>query len=291
MLTLNIIGAGKLGRTLARLWQQQNIFSIGSLCNRTVESAQAAREFIGGGQVVSDIGSMPDADCWLIATGDQNIPKVAVQLAEHLVTSNQNPPLVFHCSGALGAEILAPCKPAAIASAHPVHSFADPAKSVHTLAGSTVALEGDAGALTLLREAFAALDCELIELSAEQKTLYHAGSVFACNYFTALLDLSLQAFSAAGIDNKTALRLLRPIVLQTAHNNLTLGPQKSLTGPIARGDTATVEKQLHALHQLNPSLAPHYRQLGLACVQLAVRGGLSADTARDLNKILTGPQP
>lgn len=285
MRTLNIIGAGKLGRTLGRLWHRSDHFRIRGICNQTTASAQAAREFIGAGEVYASIAEMAGADCWLIATGDRQIAAVAAQLASRLAESSGA--LVFHCSGALGSEILAPCRPAAIASAHPVHSFANPTESIKHFAGTTIALEGDETALSILRAAFSALGCEQIEIAAEHKTLYHAGSVFACNYFTALMDLSLQCFAAAGIDQPSALKLLQPIVLQTARNNLSQGPQAALTGPIARGDSATVAAQLRALETVNPELAHHYRQLGLACLQLAQSGGLSDTAVRELQKHLS----
>ncbi|GAA5523798.1 hypothetical protein Maes01_00347 [Microbulbifer aestuariivivens] len=313
MKTLNIIGAGKLGRTLGRLWQERGFFEVQTVCNRSLKSALTAVRFIGAGKAAGSIGEMPAADCWLIASGDRQIAALATELANHLhslaVTNSRAPghsdddhtaanrktndsrtdrPVVFHCSGALGSSVLAPCRPAAIASAHPVHSFADPARSVATLAGTAVAVEGDSDALTVLNDAFGALGCRTLAIASEHKSLYHAGSVFACNYMTALMDLSLQCFAAAGIDEAEALSLLQPIVLQTARNNLELGPAASLTGPIARGDTATVASQLKAVAGTSPLLAANYRQLGLACVELARRGDLPAEIAEQLNALLNG---
>lgn len=287
MLTLNIIGAGNLGRTLGRLWQQQGYFRIQSVCNRSRHSAESAVDFIGGGRAADSIDAMDNADCWLIATGDTQIGEVAETLAGHLHGAADK--LVFHCSGALSSGVLANCRPAAVASAHPVHSFADPALSVRNFAGTSVALEGDTPATDILRGAFAALGCKLLSVSAEKKSLYHAGSVFACNYLSALMDLSLRSFAAAGIGRADALQLLAPIVQQTAQNNLQLGPEKSLTGPIARGDRDTVATQLAALENIDSQLALNYRHLGLACVELARRSGLSPDDAAALTELLQEP--
>ncbi|WP_308366824.1 MULTISPECIES: DUF2520 domain-containing protein [unclassified Microbulbifer] len=286
-LTLNIIGAGRLGRTLGRLWQQRGFFRIQSICNHSPQSAETARNFIGAGRVCDSIGTMENADCWLIATGDRQIAGVAEQLGPRL--NDRDNAVVFHCSGALGSEILSPCRPAAIASTHPVHSFADPEKSLGSLAGSTVALEGDRPAIELLQRAFTALDCELLTIDSSKKALYHAGSVFACNYLTALVDLSLRTFSAAGIERERALELLKPIVLQTAGNNMAMGPEQSLTGPIARGDVDTVRRQLAALAQTDTQLAQCYRQLGLACVELARHNQLPGPLAEQLIDLLSEP--
>lgn len=291
--TLNIIGAGRLGKTLARLWQEQGVFSIAGLCNRSRKSAQAAAEFIGAGDVYTDIMSMPDADCWLIATGDTEITPTARLLAERLQAqgSQENAPtpkqpLIFHCSGALPAAALETCRPASIASAHPVHSFADPERSLTTLVGSTVALEGDETGTLLLQHAFAKLGCETLSLSPKQKLLYHTGSVMACNYLTVLLELSLQTFAAAGIDEQSARKLLEPIVTQTVRNNFALGPASALTGPIARGDTETVHRQLQALQNTDKDIAEIYRQLGLAGIELAKKTNLNDKQADRLQSIL-----
>ncbi|MCW8128067.1 Rossmann-like and DUF2520 domain-containing protein [Microbulbifer halophilus] len=287
MQTLNIIGAGKLGKTLGRLWRQRQVFEIGAICNRTAESTRDAAAFIGAGDAAESIAAMPDADCWLIATGNGQIAEIAEALGRRRGDCGRA--VVFHCSGALGSAILEPCRPAAAASAHPVHSFADPALSLETLPGSSVALEGDSRAVEWLHSAFTALDCVPLTIAPENKSLYHAGSVFACNYLTALMDLSLRTFDAAGIDREQALRLLQPIVLQTARNNLQLGPEKALTGPIARGDGTTVSAQLEALQAADPQLAQSYRQLGQACVELARRGGLGEEASERLTELLSEP--
>ena len=50
MQTLNIIGAGRVGQTLARLWHARAVFQIGAVCNRSIGSAQAAVTFIDAGK-------------------------------------------------------------------------------------------------------------------------------------------------------------------------------------------------------------------------------------------------
>ncbi|MDP5208955.1 Rossmann-like and DUF2520 domain-containing protein [Microbulbifer sp. 2205BS26-8] len=287
MQTLNIIGAGQLGKTLGRLWHQSGLFRIQSIHNRTLRSGQAAREFIGAGQACPTLQSMPVADYWLIACQDIEISALAERLSKR--PGNREGTVFFHCSGALSSEALDILRPASIASAHPVHSFADPLRSLDSLPGSSVALEGDGPATRALGGAFNAIGCEIITIEARHKPLYHAGSVFACNYLTTLVDLSLRSFAAAGIERGSALKLLAPIVLQTARNNMTLGPEKSLTGPIARGDLDTVSKQVENLISVDPQMARCYRHLGLACVALAQRGPLSEESATRLIELLSEP--
>ncbi|WGL17749.1 DUF2520 domain-containing protein [Microbulbifer bruguierae] len=295
MLTLNIIGAGKLGRTLARLWHQQQVFTIGALCNRTTASSKEARDFIGAGEAVKHITSMPPADLWLIAVPDDDIEPTAIELAATLTHLQQDRPqyrpIVFHCSGALPASVLAACAVAELASAHPAHSFADPERSLADFSGTTVALEGTEQAQEYLEKAFTMLGCHSIRLSPEQKVLYHTGSVMACNYLTVLLELSLQIFAAAGIERDTATRLLAPIVRQTANNNFALGPQRALTGPLVRGDVQTIERQLKALDALpQQHLSQVYRLLGKSALPLA-ETRLEPATREKLQLLFENPQP
>ncbi|WP_231757726.1 Rossmann-like and DUF2520 domain-containing protein [Microbulbifer elongatus] len=288
MHTLNIIGAGKLGQTLAALWHRRGTFTIGGILNRRRESAARAQAFIGAGTVIDTLAQMPAADLWLLAVPDDQIAATAAALAPVLRGQN-TPPLVFHCSGALPASILSPCGTPRVASAHPVHSFADPQRSLRDMPGATVALEGAPEALATLAPAFQALDCSCLHLDAEQKVLYHTGSVIACNYLTVLLEQSLQVFAAAGIDRQTAAQMLQPIVLQTARNNFALGPEQALTGPLVRGDRATVARQIEALDKTLPDTAAVYRTLGLAALPLAKRAGLSEDARRQIQSLLDEP--
>ncbi|MCA0900605.1 Rossmann-like and DUF2520 domain-containing protein [Microbulbifer agarilyticus] len=310
MLSLNVVGAGKLGRTLAALWHQNGVFEIAGLFSRSAANTHEAQDFIGAGTAVSDLDELPHAQVWLLAVPDDQIESTAAALAP-IIARHQSlvskPLMLFHCSGALPASVLAASGVDLLASAHPVHSFADPKRSLADLPGSTVALEGREEVINVLEPAFTALRCNCIHLSPSQKVLYHTGSVMACNYLTVLMDLSLQVFQAAGIDNKSAMTLLEPIVVQTVKNNFALGPARALTGPLVRGDVATVARQIEALHQLAESssttnndsdstsgiqaatLAEMYRALGKAALPLAEKAGLSQDARRQLQSIFDEP--
>lgn len=272
MKTLNIIGAGKVGQTLAALWHAQSVFSIGAVCNRGFESAQAAVEFMGAGMplTATDDGALPPADVWLLACGDDDLQTCCQQLAARGLLQKDN--IVFHCSGALTAdEALQSAKHhgAHIASIHPIKSFVSPALAVRDFAGTFCGAEGDANALDVLVPAFEAIGAQPFTIKPEAKTLYHAASVIACNYLVALQELSLQTFEQAGIERAQAMAILQPMVESTASNVFNVGTAAALTGPIARGDAAVVTKQLDALRDWNLDYAVIYQQLGRIALQLA----------------------
>lgn len=287
---LNIIGAGHLGQTLARLWHSAAAFTIGNIVNRTPESSASAARFIGAGTAAESLNACAPAEFWLISVPDSAIAEVATALAAHLsanASSGDSRPCVFHCSGALSSEVLAAlaecgCK---VASAHPVHSFATPEQSVAQFAGSWVALEGPAAAA--LEPRFDAIGARCFHLQASDKSLYHCATAIACNYLSGLMDYSFSVFEQAGIPQEQAAQLLAPITAQTLDNNMQLGPARALTGPIARGDAATVRDHLRCLQArgLNPDL---YRSLGQQTLQLAERNGkLSEEQVRALRETLS----
>ena len=279
MKTLNIIGAGRAGRTLAALWRRQNVFDIQDVCNRTRESTRDALRFIGAGRAVDAVAAMRAADLWLLATPDGELARTAAELARGGVLRAGD--TLFQCSGALpSSELRAACVEGVyIASVHPLKSFADPGDAVRSFAGTRCAAEGDAAALALLRPAFEKLGACVTEIDPQFKTIYHAASVMVCNYLTALMEAGLQCFDKAGLPREAASAMMEPLVRETVDNVFRLGTVKALTGPIARGDTAVVARQLHALRELDPRLAEVYRALGVMAVELSrAKGGTDAPT-------------
>jgi predicted short-subunit dehydrogenase-like oxidoreductase (DUF2520 family) len=86
-----------------------------------------------------------------------------------------------------------------------------------------------------------------VPIDGAAKTVYHAAAVFASNYLTTVLDAALRAYQAAGIPEAVARELAQPLATETLANVFRLGPAAALSGPIARGDLATVARQEQAL--------------------------------------------
>jgi len=267
--SLNIIGCGHLGQTLAHLWAQADVVTIAQVLNSSLLSSQAAVNFIGQGQSLSSIAEMQPADLYLLGCPDKALENCCNVLVEANVLTAGD--IVFHCSGAIASEILLPLKEqgALIASVHPIKSFAEPQQAILSFHPTYCGVEGDETALAVLTPLFVQIGGIPFQINAEQKTLYHAASVFACNYLVALQNVSLRAFAQAGVEEALALKILQPIVQETVSNIFKLGPAAALTGPIARGDAAVVAKQLAALQLNQPDDAELYRLLGLEALDLA----------------------
>ena len=244
--TLNIIGAGHLGRVLGRLFAASGAFEVQDVLTRSNASALDAIGFIGAGKAAATLADVRRADAVMLAVSDDQIEPVCFALAGAGALDGV---LVFHCSGAKSSAALraAADKGAFTASVHPVRSFADPEAVARDFAGTLCGVEGDARALALLEPALAAIGARLVPIDAAAKT----------------------AYQAAGIPEQVARELARPLATETLENVFRLGPRAALSGPIARGDLATVARQQAALDGWDGPTGDLYRALALATTALA----------------------
>lgn len=265
--TLNIVGAGHVGRVLGRLFVARGAFDVQDVLTRSHASAQDAVAFIGGGRALDAPAALRPADVWMLAVGDDQIEPVCEQLAQAGLLGGA---VVFHCSGAKSSAALQ-ASGAATASVHPVRSFADPHAVADSFDGTYCGIEGADEALALLAPAFEAIGARLVPIDAAAKTVYHAASVFASNYLVTVMDAALRAYEAAGIPADVARALAAPLATETLANVLRLGPEPALSGPIARGDMATVARQQQAVGSWDAATGKLYEALVESTVDLARR--------------------
>jgi len=270
--TLNLVGAGHVGKVLGRLFSHGGAFAVQDVLTRSPASARAAVDFIGAGRACADIAALRPADTWLLAVGDDQIAPMAAALAQAQPDSVRGA-VVFHCSGAKASNELQALEErgALVASVHPIRSFADPDAVARDFAGTFCGIEGDAAALARLTPAFAAIGARPVPIDAAAKTVYHAAAVFASNYLTTVLDAALRAYQAAGVPEHVARALARPLAEETMANVFRLGPAAALSGPVARGDHATVARQQQALLDWDEATGKLYEALLPLTADLARR--------------------
>lgn len=267
---LHVIGAGRVGKTLAKLLALHAGYTIGGVLTQHAASAAAAVDFIGQGKPLTDYSCLSAADVIMITTPDDAIPAAVEQLRQLAVI--QPGMIVLHCSGALNSHILAPlsAQGASIASLHPVWSFADLNYIIAHFSAIYCTLEGDDVACQTLMADIAKLTPHCLRVTAEQKLFLHTAMVIAANYFTTLMDAAVRTAALAGFSQSQALSLLQPLVRGACEQTFNLGPGAALTGPIVRNDVSTVQQELTLLQQHDASLAACYQWLGQATVSLAL---------------------
>jgi predicted short-subunit dehydrogenase-like oxidoreductase (DUF2520 family) len=288
MKTLNVVGAGRVGQTLARLWAQSRFFTVSAVLDGSYSGAVEAVQFIGCGEPAQSVAAMSEADVWLIATPDRRIGSACAELGR--TGRLRAGDVVFHSSGSLDSRELAAATAlhAHVASVHPLKSFADPHEAVSSFAGTWCAAEGERPALDVLVPAYEAIGGRVFEIEASAKTLYHAASVIVCNDLTALIEAGLDCYARAGVGRTTAMAMIEPLVKETVQNVFRLGTARALTGPVARGDAPVVERHLEALRALRGDTLEIYRTLGLVAVQLArQQGEVDGDALARLEALLS----
>ncbi len=85
------------------------------------------------------------------------------------------------------------------------------------------------------------------KIDSDKKTLYHAACVFASNLMQAVMKISTDTLTECGFDREEALCAIENLAKTNMNNIFSQGIEKSLTGPVDRGDTNTLKKHLESL--------------------------------------------
>ena len=249
MLSVFVLGRSKVGLTLAR-----ELSARGHAVTLRGRRRGLPRTVI-------------DADVLVLATRDGDLASLAAELAAGRLVSRRT--AVVHVAGALDAEVLAPLRGVAlgIAQAHPLLSFAAPA-APPSLRGAHVLVSGDAVAVRRARQLARALDMVPREWDVDG-TLYHAAAALVANGAAALAHAGATLLARAGAPEKDVARALAPLLRSVADNVERVGLPAALTGPVRRGDAATIGRHLDAASRAAPDVVPLYvasarAQLGMA---------------------------
>jgi predicted short-subunit dehydrogenase-like oxidoreductase (DUF2520 family) len=275
----HLIGCGRLGLSLGRLFAERGWIEPADVLTRSIDAARAATAFIGGGRAVARVDDLGPADLVFVWTPDSELRTVAEALAGSTLLLEGV--AVVHASGALSSEMLAPLRArgAAVASVHPIRSFAAAERLDDGLDGVVCGAEGDAEALAVAVPIFEAAGARAVRIEADAKPLYHAAAVLACNHLVGLIESAVQVYAAAGIDRDIAMAALAPLVRGTVDNVFARGPAGALSGPIVRGEAELVSTQISRLDAVSTTLGDVYRALAHQTLGLA-RGLVNADAAR-----------
>ena len=266
-LKLNIIGCGRLGKTLAALFVGTELICIQDILNLSIASTEKAVAFLGQGRVCQSVQQLKPADIYLIATPDDSIELIAQQIALQGVLKPGD--VIFHCSGLLSSESLCSAVRLGcyIASLHPNFSFSEPLVDVNNFSGTYCAFEGDKQALDRLLPLFNSIKGKIFTIERKNKSTYHAASVISSNFLITLLATARNCYFQAGLSNELAKNITLDLMSQALDKARRLEPKEALTGPLQRGDTVTLKEHLSALKSF-PDLEQLYKSLGKATLAL-----------------------
>jgi predicted short-subunit dehydrogenase-like oxidoreductase (DUF2520 family) len=239
---VGIVGAGRLGTALSAALREAGV---------SVEGPAGRGEVPRG------------CDAIVLCVPDAEIPAAAAAVAGAA-------PLVGHTSGATPLSALGRAGGAAF-GLHPLQTFPEraasdappsggPALAAFARAGCAIA-GSTPEALAFAARLARTLGMTAFEIDDEGRAAYHAAASVASNFTVTLLAAAERIAAGAGLSPSEARALLAPLVRRTVESVAELGPERALTGPIARGDDATVEAQRRAIEDAAPELLDLFDEL------------------------------
>jgi predicted short-subunit dehydrogenase-like oxidoreductase (DUF2520 family) len=224
-----IVGAGRLGHALAAALRDAGLEVEGPLGR----------------------GARPKAPVVLLTVPDGEIRAAAEATPVQLIG---------HCSGATTLEVFGEREGFSL---HPLMTVTEGGAS---FAGAGCAVAGTSDrALEVARGLAEALQMTAVEVPDEDRAAYHAAASIAANFLVTLEGAAERLAATAGVPRE----LLVPLARAALENWAANGAEQALTGPVARGDEATIARQREAIEQRAPDLLEAFDALVAASRVLA----------------------
>lgn len=284
MISVSIIGAGKVGITLARKLENAGDYEI------LVHSENSRSNALESG--LSDINLTNwdkaefDGKVIIICVKDSDIGTVVNQLIEKY-SDKLNGKIVLHTSGTLTKESLINLKEkgARIAAAHPFQTFYFSEESVlNNVAWGIDSEEHDFDEISEFIEILSGKAIKLTAESIKKKALYHISAVAASNFMALTIDLAKEIAKEASIDAKVFLPQILETTLQNNIKQIS-SDIPAITGPVVRGEVTTIKKHLDALGESINSVI--YKNMCESLALMALEKGLlSGEKFEDIMEIL-----
>ena len=265
-----MIGPGRAGTTicLALLDAGARVIAVAGRAPDAASTSAAAACLGSRTTLVSDVAR--GASLVVIATPDRAIEQ-AVMSAEPSIEPGA---LVIHLAGSRGLDVfdalLEKRTGVRVGAMHPLQSFPNATVGLERLPGTWAAIAGDPQVGELARS----LGLRTFELADADRTSYHTAAVVASNHLVALLGQVERLAARCGVPYE----VFAPLVFSSVQNAFSLGPASALTGPVARGDLATVEQHLR---DLDPAERDAYRALAREAARLTGRRDTGLDRLLD----------
>ena len=293
---LACVGAGRVARTLLPALAAKG-YAVDTVVARRAAAARSLARRLPGARASVALARVASASTILLAVPDGAIQEIAGRLA---AAAGPRLPgrVVLHHAGSLGPEILQPLARVGAATGvfHPLQCIGGPPGSARSLPGSRALIDGSAPARGVARALARALEMVPLRFPAPlrpaQRRAYHAAASLVSNDLVALLALGVRLLEETGLDRRAALAALAPLARGTLQQAERSGLHGALSGPVVRGDAATVDAQLTALRRVGTDAVETHRLLSRLLLDAALAEGteLPAGAERRLRRLLR-PHP
>jgi predicted short-subunit dehydrogenase-like oxidoreductase (DUF2520 family) len=224
------------------------------------------------------------ADFVLLAVPDDTLRGLVSGLAS--TDAWRSGQLVAHTSGATGISVLDPAAARGVLplALHPVMTFAGRPEDLNRLSGATFGVTAPDELRPVAEALVVEIGAEPVWVPELARPLYHAALTVGANHLVTVVNDALDLLGRAGVENPA--RLLAPLSSAALDNALRLG-DAALTGPVSRGDVATVRTHLATLAKEAPETVGAYVAMAQRTAERAAASGrLRADQAEAIRRTL-----
>lgn len=288
VMRIAIVGPGRVGAALGRAFVAAGLQVLGYL-GRDAERTRVQAQRLGG--IALQPQDLSRAHVVVFCVGDGEL---AAAVAAAAAGGGRRCSLWLHTSGSHGLEVFAAARPLGVrlGSLHPVLPFGDFDTAPEALRGAPAVLAGEASSLRLMRRL-----CERTGLSAiccgeQDRVLYHAALALAANGLTALSGAAIELLvQAGGIDVAAATTIVTTLQGHALRAVAAHGAARALSGPVRRGDAATVARHRQRIARSSVEVVPAYVATMRLALALAEQQGLAPERARAVRAVLDGSGP
>ena len=268
-LRIGVVGVGRVGATLGAALRRAG-HEIVAASAVSAQSRARAERMLPGVDIRPVDATVEAAEFVLLAVPDDVLRPLVAGLAD--TGSWRAGQLVAHTSGAQGIGVLDPAAARGVVALalHPVMTFAGRPEDLDRLVGATFGVTAPDELRPVAESLVVEMGGEPVWVPESARPLYHAALTVASNHLVTLVNDAATMLTDAGVDEPA--QLLAPLLSASLDNVLRLG-DAALTGPVSRGDVATVAAHVETVSRRAPDILPGYVAMARRTAQRARDSG------------------
>lgn len=248
---IGFYGAGKVAFSLGKYFKMKNI-PLSGYYSQNYNSTIDASEFTSSNAYANLEDFIDESDFIFITTPDDIINEAWQRTKNYNIDGK----IIAHASGSLSSHIFNEAKESGAfpLSIHPIFPFSDKHNCYKNLDKAFFTIEGDKTALNAAQSILKVCGNKTIQIDSDKKALYHLACVISSNLVLALTSIGAQYLRDIGFNESEAFSALYPLITSNIESINAKGFNRSLTGPIPRGDEITLRKHLSVIYDEHKSL-------------------------------------
>lgn len=268
-LRVGIVGSGRVGAALGAALARSG-HEIVAVSAVSTASRERAERMLPGAEILPPDEVVETADFVLLAVPDDALRPLVAGLA--VTGAWRSGQLVAHTSGSHGVGVLDPAAARGVLALalHPVMTFAGRSEDVDRLDGATFGVTASEELRPVAETLVVEMGGEPVWVPEPARPLYHAALTVGSNHLVTLVNDALDLLARAGVEEGP--RLLAPLLSAALDNVLRLG-DAALTGPVSRGDVATIRTHRSTIAQQAPETLAAYDALARRTAERAAAAG------------------